>query len=189
MTRSEAYQILTAYITDPKLLIHSLAAEVTMKALYKRLNPVYYDSIMEEKWGITGLLHDADYELTRDNPQFHGILLSQKEVNIPIDIAYAIKAHNYRENNIMPQSQMDWAMATCDQLTGLITACALVQPDKTLASVTPDFVLEKIQDNLFTPPVAREPILLCEEKLGIPLQEFIIIALLAIQSIHADLKL
>ena len=84
---------------------------------------------------------------------------------------------------------MDWANTCCDQLTGLIVACALVHPDKKLASLTPEFILKRMKGKSFAKGADRKPILMCEEKLGIPLKDFIEINLSAMQSIRNDLGL
>jgi predicted hydrolase (HD superfamily) len=191
MTRAEAFQILNKYVTDKNLIKHSLAAEAAMKALYKRLTAQdKHNKTDEEKWGITGLLHDADYELTKGHPEKHGLLLFEKEPNkIPADIAYAIKAHNYHSTKVQPQSPMDWTIATCDQLTGFIAACALVQPDKRIYMVTPQFVMGKLKEKSFAKGADRSSILLCEKKLGLPLQEFTTITLKAMQKIGNELGL
>jgi len=167
-----------------------MATEVTMKALYQRLAPQPQTMEEQEKWGITGLLHDADYELSKGHPELHGKLLFQKEPNrIPEDITYAIKSHNYQNTGIQPQSPLDWSITCCDQLTGLITAVALIQKDKRLASVTPESVLKKFNSPSFARGADREVIKLCEEKLGIPLLDFIKITLTAMQTIATDLGL
>ncbi|MEK7450428.1 MAG: phosphohydrolase [Patescibacteria group bacterium] len=189
MIRDEAYQILTTYLTNPNLIKHCLAAETVMKALYRKLNPQPYDILLEEKWGITGLLHDADYELSKGNPQTHGLLICEKQPAIPPDIAYAIKAHNFENTKIEPVSLMDWSIYCADQLTGLIVAATLVKPDQKLASVTPEFVLEKFNDNSFAKGANREAIKMCEPKLGINLADFISITLTAMQSISIALGL
>lgn len=189
MIRDEAYQILTAYLTNSNLIKHCLAAEAVMKALYRRLNPQPYDILLEEKWGITGLLHDADYELSKGNPQIHGLLICEKQPAIPLDIAYAIKAHNFENTKIEPVSLMDWSIYCADQLTGLVVAAALVRPNKLLSSVTSDFVLEKFNDNSFAKGANREAIKMCEPKLGILLTDFISITLTAMQSISITLGL
>lgn len=189
MTRQEAYQTLTKYLINKNLIKHSLAAEVTMKAIYKKLDPSG-TSENEEKWGIVGLLHDADYEMAKGHPEQHGLLLFEKEPNsIPPDIAHAIKAHNYEYTQVMPQSKMDWAIACCDQLTGLIVAAALVHPDKKLASLTTEFVLNRLSEKSFAKGAKREPIRMCEQRLGIPLEEFVTLTLTAMQSISNDLEL
>ncbi len=194
MTRDEAYQLLTKYLQNKNLIKHSLACEAIMKELYKKLisedkqNP--HD---EEKWGITGLLHDIDYEVAQKEKLLnkHGILLFERgalEV-IPEDIAYAIKAHNFHDTGVQPQSQMDWSIITCDRLSGLITAAALILPDKKLGPLTVESVLKRFKEKSFAKGANRESILLCEEKLNIPLAEFVAINLKAMQSISDDLGL
>jgi len=191
MTRQEAYAILIKYLTNKNLIKHCLATEVTMKALYKRLTPKEeYNASGEEMWGLTGLLHDADYELSKDHPEKHGLLLFEKEPNIiPEQIAYAIKSHNYQYTHFLPKSKMDWAITTCDQLTGLIVAAALIHPDRKLASINSTFVLSRFKEKSFARGADRQSIMRCEKELGITLEEFVVITLTAMQSISNDLGL
>lgn len=196
MTRKTAYEILTKHLTNPNLLKHCLAAEATMRALAPKFNGDV------EQWGITGLLHDADYDKSKGHPERHGLLLFELEPNsIPSVIEHAIKAHNFEETGIAPESPMDWAIYCCDQLTGLIVAATLIHParnadasvaggpDKKLASVDVDFVLNRMKKKDFAKGAKREPIYLCEEKLGIPLRDFVGITLKAMQGIHKELGL
>lgn len=192
MTRDEANLILTKYLKTPNLLKHSLAAEVVMKALYRNFyqNTPEYNPLTEEEWGITGLLHDADYEMCKGRPEIHGILIIDKEGDkIPPAIAYAIKAHNYERTFVLPKSLLDWSIACCDQLTGLIVAATLIHPDKKLSSVTADYVMNRYKDKSFAKGAHRESIEKCEEKLGIPLPEFIQICLTPMQGISTELGL
>ena len=192
MTRDEAYLLLTKYLKTPNLIKHSLAAEVVMKALYRHFyqNTPEYDPTTEEGWGITGLLHDADYEMCKGRPEIHGILIIDKEGDkIPPAIAYAIKAHNYERTLVLPKSLLDWSIACCDQLTGLIVAATLIHPDKKLASVTADYVMNRYKDKSFAKGAHRESIEKCEEKLGIVLPDFMQISLTAMQSIDTQLGL
>lgn len=193
MSRDEAYQLLTKYLKNKNLIKHSLAAEVTMRALYRHLTPKNeQDPTDEEKWGISGLLHDIDYEVAQETNQLdkHGKLLFENgEVKLPEDIEHAIRAHNYTMTGTEPQSKMDWSITACDQLTGLITACALVRPDKKLASVTTESVQKKFGQKAFAAGANRESIMLCESQLDIPLNEFIEITLHAMQSISNELGL
>ncbi|MGI8419604.1 MAG: phosphohydrolase [Candidatus Levyibacteriota bacterium] len=193
MIRDEAYQLLTKYLKNKNLIKHSLAAEVTMRALYRHLT-IKHDQTPdeEEKWGITGLLHDVDYEVAQESNQLdkHGMLLFENgEVALPLDIEYAIRSHNYTMTKAEPQSLMDWSITACDQLTGLITACALVRPDKQLASVTVESVQKKFGQKAFAAGADRNAILYCESKLNIPLEKFIEITLKAMQSVSDDLGL
>ncbi len=172
MNRDEAYLLLTKYLKNKNLIKHSLAAEVTMRALYTRLTPEdIQNPDSQERWGITGLLHDIDYEVAQETNQLdkHGILLfANNEVELPDDIAYAIMSHNYQSTHVLPHKPMDWAITACDQLTGL---------------------LKKFGQKAFAAGADREAIRLCESKLDIPLPEFISITLNAMQSIHKDLGL
>lgn len=188
MTRETAWLILNKYLKNPVLIKHSLATEATMRSLAPR-----FQGDMEE-WGITGLLHDGDYEKAKGHPEDHGILLFKLESNsIPTVIEHAIEAHNWEYTHIAPESPMDWALYCCDELTGIITAAAQKQsPDKTkqmLSTLTPEGVLELLKKEDFAKGTNRQKIILCEEKLGIPLQEFIEITLTAMQGIHEQLGL
>lgn len=183
MDRKQAYQILTKYLTNKNLIKHCLATEATMKALAKHFNAD------REQWGIVGLLHDADYEMAKNFPEKHGLLLFEKEKNIPHDVAYSIKSHNYESTNIMPMTKMDWAITCCDQLTGLIIAAALVHPEKKLSGVTVQTILKRFKEKSFAKGANRQTILLCEKELGITLSEFIQITLTAMQQIHTTLEL
>lgn len=184
MLRETAWQILNKYLTNQNLLKHCLATEATMRALAVKLNGDV------EEWGITGLLHDADYEKSKGHPEEHGLLLFKLEPNtIPSNIEHAIESHNFEFTKVLPVSTMDWAITCCDQLTGLIVAAALIHPDKKLASLTPEFILNRMKQKDFAKGAKREPILMCEEKLKIPLQEFVTITLTAMQQISPALGL
>lgn len=184
MTRETAYKILTKHLSNPNLIKHCLAAEAAMRALAPSFDAD------PNVWGITGLLHDADYDKSKGHPEEHGLLLFQLEPNsIPSVIEHAIKAHNYEETHVKPESPMDWAIYCCDQLTGLIVAAALVHPDKKLMSVSVDFVLNRMKQKDFAKGARREPIYLCEEKLGIPLRDFVELVLVAMQGVHKELGL
>ena len=189
MKRDEAYQILRTLIKNENLIKHHLACEAAMRALYRRLNPNAV-SVEEEKWGIVGLLHDADYELSKDHPSQHTIILEEKMGDkIPPEIMYAIKSHNWKNNQVEPKTFMDWSIYTCDELTGLIIAAALVHPDKKLASLTVEFVMNRFNESSFAKGANREQIKFCEEKLGITLDEFIQIILNAMKDIAPELGL
>lgn len=164
-----------------------------MKGIYKHLIPQSeQNATVEEKWGITGLLHDVDYEEAQKAGEVHqhGTLSFIKEKEeIPEDILHGIQAHAHEYSGVMPESSMDWAITACDQLTGLIIACALVRPDKKLASVTPESVMKKFGQKAFAAGADREAIKQCETKLDISLDKFIEIVLASMQSISYDLGL
>lgn len=205
MIRQDAYTLLQKHLQNKNLQKHCLACEAAMKAICKYLHPELFNNpeksadakAMADTWGITGLLHDIDYEIAQNENRLnrHGILLfedskyKEDAALIPDDIAHGIQAHAYELTGVVPVSQMDWAIYCIDQLTGLIIACALIHPDKKLAPITVEFVQKRMKEKSFAKGAKREPILLCDEKLGIPLDEFIGITLMAMKSIHEELGL
>lgn len=189
MTREEAYEELTQRVKSINLIRHSLACESIMMEICKRLNPTA-DEVTLNTWGITGLLHDGDYEITRETPGKHGILLAEElENRLNDEITHAIKSHNYLRNGIIPESKLDWAIYCCDELSGIIVAGALVHPDKKLEPVDLDFIMKRFNDPSFARSANREQIKMCEQNLGIPFPEFIEIALNAMKKISKELNL
>ena len=186
ITRERALALIQSKLA-PNVVKHSLAVEAVMRALAKHFNDD------EALWGITGLLHDTDWEETKLTPELHGIktveiLKNEGETNM--QMTDAILAHNFDHNKQKePVSHFDWSLSTCDSLTGLITATALILPNKKLAEVTPEAVLKKFKNKSFAARTNREMIQKCEEKLGIPLAEYVAIALRAMQEIANDLSL
>lgn len=187
MTREEAVKLLYDHMESPNLRRHCLAVEATMRGLAK-----YFHSD-EESWGIAGLLHDADYELTKDNPKEHTkkVIEWLTEFDTGDEIKNAIIAHGwgYVEGNPEPKTKMDWALYSCDELTGFIVAVALTRPDKKLASVTIESMKKKWKERSFAAGVDREQVSQCESRLNIPLEEFMEISLSAMQEISEDLGL
>ena len=189
MTRKEAYEALTGLISNPNLIKHHLACEAIMMALCRKFNP-QADEVLLNKWGIVGLLHDADYELTKDDPAKHTIVLEQQLGNrLDSDVMYAIKAHNYAKTGVVPKSLTDWSMYCCDELSGLIIAATLVHPDKKLSSVNLDFVMKRFNQKDFAKGANRDQIKMCESQLQMPLQEFVGLSLTAMQKIAPYLNL
>lgn len=191
MTRDEAYQILQSLIKNENLIKHHLACETTMKTLYKRLIPQNLQNPKDEgNWGIVGLLHDADYELSKNTPERHTLILEEKfKDKIDPKLIYAIKSHNWKFNNVKPKSRLDWSIFCCDELTGLIIASALISPDKKLINLTPEFIMKRFNEPSFAKGADRNQIKFCEKELSIPLNEFINLTLTAMQQISSSLGL
>lgn len=193
LNREEGLKFVRELIKNENLVRHHLAAEVCMKAIWRHLSGKGVDlqGKSEDDWGLVGLLHDADYELTKD-PLKHTLVLEEelKKRNPEIDpeVLNAIKFHN-KDNVACHESLMGWAIYICDELTGLIVACALILPDKKLANIDVAFVQKRFKQPAFARGADRNRIMPCEEKLGIPLPEFISICLSAMQEAHVDLGL
>lgn len=183
MTRNEAYNLLTKYLTNKILIKHSLATEAAMRTLAKHFGED------EDVWGMVGLLHDADYELSRGNPGKHGKLFAQKEPDLPKEVLHAIAAHNYLYNHVKPENTMGWAIAGCDELTGLIVAETNILPSRKVKDVKVEFLMKRIKQKDFQKHADRTNIFLSETKLRITLLEFVTLVLTAMQNIHEDLEL
>jgi len=144
----------------------------------------------ETLWGLTGLLHDLDVELTKDNMRRHthetaGIL---REEGVVEDIIEAICLHNEQAHDRRRSEPLHHALAAGETITGLITATALVYPDKKLASVKPKSVRKRYKEKLFAAGANREIISECE-KIGISVPDFCDLCLEAMQEIAPELGL
>lgn len=189
MTLQEAREFLHSKMESINLRRHCYAVSAVMGSLSVRLG----HAESKEKWEIAGMLHDVDYEITKTDPQKHTHLALSwlKDHEVDMEIHGAILSHgwNYVDGNPEPQSDMEWALYCCDELTGLIVATALVKPEKKLASVGVESVMNKWNQKSFAAGVDRTQIELCAEKLHIDLHEFIEIALTSMQQIAPDLGL
>jgi putative nucleotidyltransferase with HDIG domain len=187
MTREEALELLYKNMQSPNLRRHCLAVEAVMRALAKYFNED------ENSWGIAGLLHDADYELTKENPTEHTKKTVEwlSQFDTGDDIKNAIIAHGWGfvEGNPEPKNKMEWSLYTCDELTGFIVAVALTRPTRQLADVTLDSIKKKWREKSFAAGVDRSQVSQCSDKLGIDLDEFMQIGLSAMQNISKELGL
>lgn len=183
MQRDEALELVKKHVGNSNLVKHMLATEAVMRALARRLGGD------EEIWGLAGLLHDVDYEITKDDPARHALVGSQMLAEQGVDpaIVYAVKAHN-EALGAPRNSLMDKALYAGEALTGLITAAALIRPEKKLAAVTTASVLKRFGEKAFARGANREIIASCVE-FGIDLPEFVEIGLGAMQSISDELGL
>lgn len=187
ITRDQAWLLLEKNMSSLNLRRHCLAVEAAMRVLARHF------SRDQEKWGIIGLLHDGDYEKTKDQPEQHTLQmvawLKEMGEEDP-EMILALLSHNFSHTNQNPpQNKLEWSLFCCDELTGLIVAVALVKPDKKLASVTVESVLKRWKEKSFAAGVKREQVGQCEEKLGIPLPQFIEIVLQGMQGISDQLGL
>ncbi|OGM16024.1 hypothetical protein A2V56_01460 [Candidatus Woesebacteria bacterium RBG_19FT_COMBO_42_9] len=195
MTKAQAHKLLLAHMIQPNLIRHCYAVAAVMKALYGRLEGEgdKFSKEREELWEVVGLLHDGDYEETKLTPEKHTLKMLEwlkKEGAKEKEILDAIASHNYAHTGQNPpKNKLEWALYCCDELTGFIVAVALVRPDKRLSSVTYQSILNKWDEKSFAAAVKREQIKECEGHLNIPLNEFVQIALRAMQGISDDLGL
>ena len=187
ITRESALKLVNEKLTSPHLRKHSLAVEAAMKGLARHFGGD------ESRWAMVGLLHDIDWDTTKDAPDQHTkqtIKWLEELGNTDKELHTAILSHNHHHNGEgEPSSQMEWALYTCDELTGFIVARTLVLPTKKIADVTPESVVKKFPSKSFAAGVNRLQIQMCEDKLGIKLVDFVGIVLKSMQEISQELGL
>ncbi|HEY82841.1 MAG TPA: HDIG domain-containing protein [Dehalococcoidia bacterium] len=183
MDREEALDSIRANVENENLVKHMLATEAVMRALARRLGED------EEEWGIAGLLHDIDVELTGGDMSSHSKLGADlaKELGASETVAHAILCHNER-HGVSRETKLDKALFCADPLTGLIVAAALIRPDKKLSGLEADSVKRRFKEKSFAAGASREQIALCRE-IGLELDEFIELGLEAMKGIAAQLGL
>lgn len=174
-SRDDAWNILSEFTKTEQLLKHGLTVEAAMRAYARR----YGEN--EDAWGIAGMLHDFDFEQYPDINQ-HAIVGARilEERGFPAEIVYAVKAHN--DASGAPRIHLlDKVVFAVDELTGLITATALVRPTKSIFEVDAPSVRRKMKDKAFARNVSRDDILRGAADLGVDLDEHITFVIRAMQ--------
>jgi len=180
MNREEAFNLVKQKVKTKNLIKHMIATEAVMRALARSLGED------EKSWGLAGLLHDLDYDLTVDDHERHARQTAEWiEGQVDPDILHAIVAH---PGHVARESRMAKALYAVDPLTGLIVACALIHPDKKLASIDAAFVMNRFGERRFAAGADRDQIRACSE-LGMSLEDFVAIGVESMQSIAGDIGL
>jgi putative nucleotidyltransferase with HDIG domain len=183
MNRSEALAIVHEYIKNENLVRHMLAVEAAMRYYAEKFGEDV------ETWGITGLLHDFDWEIhpsLEGHPQDGAPILQARSV--PPDIVRAILSHA-DHTGVARETKMEKALSACDEITGLVTAVALVRPSRSLYDMTSSSVKKKWKDRAFAAGASREEIEKSTAEFGIPLWEHVDNVILAMRRIAPELKL
>lgn len=203
MTRDEALKLMQERITNINLRKHILAVESVMKHLARELKAD------EEKWGLVGLLHDLDYEETKDTPEKHTLVTAELlQDKVSQEIIDGIKSHIHLVRSKTPEasataqeqgtsngaskkertSLMEHAIYCADPVTGFLVACALIRPEKKLAPIDVEFAKNRMKEKRFAAGANRDAMNSCTN-LGMDLDKFLQISLDAMKSISADLGL
>ncbi len=182
--REAAIDLLRTYVKNEKMLIHSVSSEAVMRALARHLDED------EEEWGLAGLLHDIDVELTGADPKVHA--LKAAGLLQPLDCSDAmldaIRMHNEEATGEERTTKFQHALAAGETITGLIYATTLVYPDKKISSIKYSSVIKRMKQTAFAATVKRENIMECEA-IGIPLDQFVQIAVDAMREISEEIGL
>ena len=181
MHREDAWKILLEHSQEERTRRHGIAVEAAMQAYATLL----HEDV--EKWGVVGLLHDFDWEIhpTADlHPKEGSKLLEAR--GVPDDIRYAILCHApFLE--LEYTSKMDRAIFACDEISGFVTACALVKPNKSLSEVEPASVRRKMKDKAFARAVSRDDLVKGAADLGVELDEHIRFVAEALKPVASEL--
>jgi putative nucleotidyltransferase with HDIG domain len=188
-TRDDAWALMTEYTASESLRRHMMAVEAAMRAYARRFGEA------EDRWGMAGLLHDFDYEQhpnpeAKADPNEHPLFGSKilEEQGYPEDVIHAIKTHaDYL--SLPRQTMMEKTLAAVDELTGLITAAALVRPDKSINGLEARSVRKKMKDKAFARGVNRDDVIRGAEEIGVPLDEHIDFVIGAMRTIAPQLGL
>ena len=165
VTREDAQKVVDDHVANDSLKKHLLAVETCMRAFARK------EGEDEEEWGIAGLVHDFDWEVcpTPDShPTFGADIL--RERGFPEEIVRAVLSHG-NHTGIPRETLMEKALFACDELSGFVTAVALVRPTKSLSDTKPRSVKKKMKDKAFAKSVSREDMLMGAEELGVSFDE------------------
>lgn len=182
MKRDQALSAVKEKISNQNLIKHMLATEAVMRALAERFGQNV------EEWGLAGLLHDIDLDECQGDMSVHGRLSADmaRTMGVPEPVCHAIICHGMLGEPCI--TLMDKALYCADPVTGLITAGALIRPEKKLSVVEAKSILKRFKEKSFAAGANREQIAKCSN-IGLTLEEFITLSLKAMQAIAADLGL
>jgi putative nucleotidyltransferase with HDIG domain len=165
--RNTALALMESKIANKNLRKHILSVEAGMIRLAGHFGED------QNLWGLTGLLHDLDYDVTAKQPEKHTFITEDwlKEFALPPEMIYAIHCHpGYAEC----RSRLDWALYATDPATGFLVACALMHPSKKLVNIDAEFMLRRFKEKRFAAGATRENIAACSN-LGLELPDFLIL--------------
>ena len=184
MDRETAYAIVKEFVKGESLIKHMLAVEAAMRAY-----AVKYGED-PDFWGLAGLLHDFDWEI---HPNLMGHPLEGapllRERGVPEEIVRSILSHGMAPGLPPRETTMDKALSAVDELTGLITACVLVRPSRSLYDLAPKSVRSKWKDKAFAAAINRVEIEEATKDLGVDLNEHIATVIAAMRTIAPELGL
>jgi putative nucleotidyltransferase with HDIG domain len=183
MTRTEALELLHEHTKGDSLRKHALAVEAAMRAMAGKSGGDV------ETWGVTGLLHDFDYE-AHPTMEEHPIVGSKilTELGCDGEIVQAILGHG-NHTGVARETDMAKALFAVDELTGLITAVSLVRPSKSIHDVKAKSVVKKLKDKAFARSVSRDDIRAGAEEMGLDLKEHITFVIEAMRGVAVEIGL
>ena len=184
MDREQALEIVREHVKNEGLVRHMLSVEAAMVYYARKLEPEH-----EATWALAGLLHDFDWEIhpTLDQHPMDGAPML-RERGVPEEIVMAIQSHADR-TGVPRDTPMRKALMACDEITGLLTACALVRPSKSIMDLKVKSVKKKWKDKRFAAGANRDEITHATADFGIELWEHVANVIAAMQAAAPELGL
>ncbi|AHB40813.1 TPA: phosphohydrolase [candidate division WWE3 bacterium] len=174
LTKDSALELLREKMKNENLRRHCYAVGKVLAQFHDYFS--FPTGLTKNQWEIAGILHDADWEVTKDNPARHTIELLEwlEEYEVEPELIEVFRSHNSKTTKLRePETKLEWTLECCDELTGFIVAVALVMPERKLEQVSVESILKKFRQKEFARQVDRGQISQCEEKLGISLNDFV----------------
>lgn len=181
MDRATALALVRARAEKETTVRHLISVEGVMRALARRFGED------EELWGLAGLFHDLDQDRTHDDPDRHGFLAAEwlREAGVDDRVVNAVLAHAHEAYRT---DRMSRAVVHADAVAGLLVAAALVRPERA-RGMKVSSVKKKLKERAFAPGVNREEVTSVEGSLGLPLDEFLAVAIEGLQEVAAEIDL
>ena len=183
MNREQAMDILHEYVKTDSLMKHLLAVEAAMRAYARKFNED------EEMWGISGLLHDFDWEVCpspEDHPAYGANILKRR--GTPEEVVRAVLSHG-DHTGIKRETLMEKTLFAVDELSGFVRAVTLVRPSKSLDDLQPRSVKKKMRDKAFAREIRREDITSGAQDMGVDLDEHIAFVIQSLKPVAGELGL
>lgn len=181
MNREEAREFVRQKAEKETTVRHLVSVEGVMRRLARHFGED------EDTWGLVGLFHDLDQDETHDDPNRHAFLAADwlRQAGVDERIVTGVLAHAHEEYRT---DRLTQAVVHADAVAGLLVAAALVRPERAVGMKVSS-VKKKLKEKAFAPGVNREEILEVEERLGLPLDEFISLGIEGLQEVAAEIEL
>ena len=181
-SRDESLALVHAHVRSESLRRHMYAVEAACRAYARTWGED------EETYGTAGLVHDLDYEA---HPDEHPLRAAEllRERGYPEEVVHAVLAHYAERTGVEPETRLDRTLRACDEITGLITAAALVRPSRSVADLEAKSVLKKMKDRAFAAGVDREEVRRAADALGVDFAEHVAFVIEAMRGVAGELGL
>jgi putative nucleotidyltransferase with HDIG domain len=181
-SREDALALVHEHVQSESLRRHMYAVEAACRAYARK------SGADEHLYGLAGLVHDFDYERFPDQHPLPGVEML-RERGYPEEVTHAVQAHYAARTGVQPESDLDRTLCACDEVTGLITAAALVRPSRSVMDLEAKSVLKKFKDRAFAAGVDREEVRHAVARLGVDLGDHVQFVIEAMRGVAGDLGL